>query len=82
MIWRIYQIGVTAFFLFANIYWEWEIGGLAAGVMGAMLAWISSQIIARILWNMGLGPRFGIEGAPLVQLLYRPPDEPLERRKK
>lgn len=81
MIWRIYQISVVCFFLFADIYWEWGVGGLAAGVMGGMLAWISTQIIARILWHMGLGPRFGIEGEPVVQLLYRPPDAPPVRRK-
>lgn len=80
--WRIYQASVVIFFLFANVHWEWGAGGLAAGVAGGMVAWITSMIIARILWRMGLGPRFGIEGEPVVQLLYRPPDAPPVQQRK
>ena len=80
--WRIYQGAIVMFFLFGNIYWDWGAGGLGAGVAGGMVAWISSMIIARILWNLGLGPRFGIEAEPVVQLLYRPPDAPPVQRTK
>lgn len=80
--WRAYQLAVVIFFLFGDIYWEWGMGGLAAGVVGGMLAWYSSVIIGRILWRMGLGPRFGIEAAPELSLLYRPPDLPPEKPKK
>ena len=79
--WKIYQAAIIGFFLFGNIYWDWGAGGLGAGVAGAMVAWMSSMIIARIIWNMGLGPRFGIEGEPVVQLLYQPSDAlPVQRQ--
>lgn len=77
--WRIYQVSVVVFFLFADIYFEWGMGGLAAGVVGGMVAWYSSVIIGRILWRRGLGPRFGIEAEPELSLLYRPPDAPPAR---
>ncbi len=72
MIWKAYQGAVVLFFLFANVYWEWGAGGLAAGVMGGMVAWYSSVAIGRILWRMGHGPRFGLEEAPSISLLFVP----------
>lgn len=80
--WRVYQLGVVVFFLFADVHWEWGAGGLAAGVVGGMIAWWTSAIIGRVLWRMGFGPRFGLEGAPSIELLYRPPDAPPARQKK
>lgn len=74
--WRLFQLAVFLFFLFGDIYWEWGLGGLAAGVIGGMVAWYSSYAIARILWRSGLGPRFGIEAEPSISLLYRPTAAP------
>lgn len=82
MVWRVYQTAVVLFFLFADVYWQWGAGGLAAGVLGGMIAWWSSAIIGRILWRMGLGPRFGLEAAPSISLLYRPPGAPPARPQK
>lgn len=82
-LWRVYQSAVVLFFLFAEIHWEWGIGSLAAGVIGGMVAWYSSVVIGRVLWRMGLGPLFGLEGAPVIDFLYRPPagqPEPLSER--
>lgn len=82
MWWRAYQIAVVVFFLVADVYFEWGAGGLAAGVIGGMVAWWSSVIIARILDATGLGSRSDFEEAPVLELLYRPPDAPPLQRKK
>lgn len=71
--WRVLQIAIVMFFVLGDIHWGWGMGGLAAGVAGGMVAWYATFIVSRTLWNMGLGPRFGIEGAPSISLLYRPP---------
>lgn len=76
--WRLLQLAIVLFFLCGDIYWQWGMGGLASGVIGGMVAWYSTFAISRILWRSGLGPRFGIEAAPSISLLYRPPDVPPE----
>jgi hypothetical protein len=65
--WRVFQFSIFAAFLFANIYFEWGIEGIAAPVMGGMLAWYLSYAAARILWRMGY-----IEKPLPINLLYRP----------
>ena len=70
--WRLLQFSIFVGFVFANIYFRWGIDGLAAGVMGGMLAWYSTFIVSRVLWASGLGPRFGIEEPPSITLLYQP----------
>ena len=75
-------MAIVVAFLFAEIYFEWGTGPLAAGVMGGMLAWYLTFVIERILWKRGFGPRFGIEGEPSISLLYRPPDAPPVQRKR
>lgn len=68
MLWRAFQLIVLVGFLFANVYWEWGIEGIAGPVMGAMLAWYLSYALARILWRVGY-----IEEKPVpINLLYRP----------
>ena len=47
--WKLYQASVFLFFLFADIYFKWSLGGLAAGVIGGMVAWYSSAILGHIL---------------------------------
>lgn len=42
--WKLIQFSIFAGFLCANIFFEWGIDGLAAGVMGGMLAWYSTGI--------------------------------------
>lgn len=80
--WRVFQATVFAAFVFSNIYFEWEISGLAAGVMGGMLAWYLSVIIARVLWRLELGWLTGLEEAPSISLLYRPTGLPVEPQRK
>lgn len=47
--WDLYQASVFLFFLFGNIYFEWGMDGLAAGVLGGLAAWFSSAIIGYFL---------------------------------
>ena len=49
MIWRIFQLAVIVSFGFANIYLEWGVDGLAAGVMGGMAAWFATELIAAVV---------------------------------
>lgn len=42
--WKFIQFAIFLGFVFANIYLEWGIDGLAAGVMGGMLSWYSTGI--------------------------------------
>ena len=73
LFWRAFQLTIVIGFLFSDIYFEWGVGPLAAGVIGGMIAWYSSVAIGRLLWRWGYGPRFGLEAAPSITLLYRPP---------
>lgn len=82
MLWRAFQFAIVMFFVLGDIYWQWGMGGLAAGVVGGMIAWYSSVVIGRILWRMGCGQRFGLEEAPSISLLYRPPGAPPARPQK
>lgn len=43
--WRIYQFLVVIGFLFADVYFEWGAGGLAAGVTGGLFAWYSTGLL-------------------------------------
>lgn len=78
MLWRLFQLSIVVAFCFANIYYRWGADGLAAGVMGGMVAWYATFLISLALWKSGLGPRFGIEAKPSITLLYRPPSMPAE----
>ena len=48
--WRIYQFLVVIGFLFADVYFEWGAGGLAAGVMGGIAAWWSTALLT-VAWE-------------------------------
>lgn len=43
--WKALQIAIAVGFVFGDIYFEWHIGGLAAGVMGGMLAYYVTKVI-------------------------------------
>jgi hypothetical protein len=47
--WQALQTFVWVGFVFANIYFDWQIPGLAAGVMGGMLALYVTRVISVIL---------------------------------
>lgn len=49
MRWQALQSCVWIGFVFANIYFDWQIPGLAAGVMGGMLALYVTRVISVIL---------------------------------
>lgn len=57
--WQIFQGLVALGFVFANIYFEWEIGGLAAGVMGGMLAYYMTGVVNGVI--IAAGKRHWIE---------------------
>lgn len=46
--WKIFQTSIVLFFLFGDIYFEWHLGGLAAGFMGGMLAYYLTKIILAV----------------------------------
>lgn len=45
-VWRVFQVAIFLGFSLANIYFEWGIDGLTAGVMGAMGAWYATRIVS------------------------------------
>lgn len=47
--WKLIQFSIFVGFLCANIFFGWDIDGLAAGVMGGMLAWYSTGIANHFL---------------------------------
>jgi len=47
--WKLIQFAIFAGFLCANIFFEWGIEGLPAGVMGGMIAWYSTGIANHFL---------------------------------
>lgn len=51
--WRAYQFAVVLVFLFSNIYFEWELPGIAAFVMGGILAWYSTGALIAISGLLG-----------------------------
>jgi hypothetical protein len=60
MRWKIFQISVVLIFMFANIFFRWNIPPLAAGVMGGMLAYYLTGVVnalsrRRSLHSVGLG---------------------------
>lgn len=60
--WQVFQGLIAIGFVFADIYFEWGIGGLAAGVMGGMLAYYSTGIVNGVV--IAAGKRHWIEAAP------------------
>jgi hypothetical protein len=47
--WRSFQFSVFIAFMLANIYFEWGIEGIAAPVMGGMLAWYGTCAVIAVL---------------------------------
>ena len=47
--WKAFQLSVLVAFLFANVFFEWGIEGIAAPVMGGMLAYYLTGIIGAVL---------------------------------
>lgn len=68
--WQIFQGMVALGFVFANIYFDWQIGGLAAGVMGGMLAYYMTGVVNGVI--IAAGKRHWIEGAA-TELPPQPP---------
>ena len=46
--WKAFQLSVLVAFLFANVFFEWGIEGIAAPVMGGMLAYYLTKVILAI----------------------------------
>lgn len=46
--WRVFQFTVFILFQLANIYYEWDIPGLAACVMGGMLAYYLTGVVLAV----------------------------------
>jgi uncharacterized PurR-regulated membrane protein YhhQ (DUF165 family) len=47
--WRLLQLFIFLAFVFANIYFQWKIPGMAAGVAGGMLAYYVTVVVAVLL---------------------------------
>jgi hypothetical protein len=52
-----FQAAFVVLCIFANIYFEWNINGLAAGVMASMLAWYLTRIFIYVRQKRGEGSR-------------------------
>lgn len=46
--WKLYQLAVVAFFLCANVYWEWGGNPLAVGVLGGIVSWYTTGLLAHL----------------------------------
>ena len=47
--WKVLQAAIFVAFLFSNVYFDWGIEGIAASVMGGMLAYYVTRIILALL---------------------------------
>jgi len=65
--WKAFQIFVLVTFLFSNVYFEWGIEGIAAGVMGAMLAYYLTLVVIA-LRGWWTGEPTGLAGTPQWRL--------------
>jgi hypothetical protein len=52
MRWKVFQFAVFTAFLFSNVYFEWGIEGIAAPVMGGMLAYYLTRVILASLGRL------------------------------
>lgn len=55
--WRLFQLAIFVGFLFANIYFEWGIEGIAAPVMGGMLAYYLTLIVLALRGDLPPVPK-------------------------
>ncbi len=69
MRWKIFQFAVFAAFLFANIHFQLGVKGIAAPVLGGMLAWYLSYLAGVAGWRLG----YITEKPTPIDLVYRPP---------
>ena len=55
LFWNLFQLTIIVGFLFADVYFEWGMGGLAAFVSGGLIAYHSTRIVIALRsWVLGV----------------------------
>lgn len=49
MRWKIYQLSIFVSFLFANIYFDFGLKGIAAPIIGGMLSWYFTGLATAVV---------------------------------
>lgn len=55
MNWKLFQAFVAAGFVIANIHYNWGVDGMAISVIGGMVAWYLTGILAAVFDRVVLG---------------------------
>ena len=77
--WKAFQLSVLVAFLFANVFFEWGIEGIAAPVMGGMLAYYLTGIIGAVLRRIAEPAKLACSGVEReVPLPGRRPERRIE----
>jgi hypothetical protein len=63
MRWKIFQLAIVVTFLFSDVYFEWGMGGLAAGVAGGLVAYHLTLVIIAVRGRL-TGEPSGLEALP------------------